>query len=180
MWFVLLTVFLGTAGRSSVDFMIAFDDRDEGLAEDPPSLWVIPIDGVSLEYPLSDLGESGDAVAGDHAYAAVVNDLPETKVLLVLQNSEQELWRQADFLVPAEMDYPALRLHMENGVVSGTLQDDPSPEERQEQESAAYGPGGQRLSHLDNAWHHTVGLGGLGRLSVLFSGRSLCASCASG
>ena len=160
MWFLLPTVFLGVAeGSQGRNFMIALEDRDQILAEDPPSLWVIPTGGVSVEYPLRDMGDAGDAEAGDHSYSTVVDDLPVAQVLLVLQNSQQELWRQADFLVPVEMDYPALRFQLENGKVEGGLQDNPSPEERREQEAGLYGPDGQLIAEHRGTWRQRLVLG---------------------
>jgi hypothetical protein len=111
------------------NFLVVFDDVDGALAGQTPVLWALIPGETSLQFSLLDSGLNADPVGESGKFTGMVNELPPVEVQLSLQTDEGEIWRDSNFLVSADLSYPALRLRLEKGRMSGGLVSDPSPGE---------------------------------------------------
>ncbi|MEC7240961.1 MAG: choice-of-anchor X domain-containing protein [Myxococcota bacterium] len=121
---------LAGPGNFGKNFTVSFEDMDGLFEQQAPRLWVVAPEGAPVEVSLRDDGGQGDAEAGDSVYSGTVGELPDAQVVVYVDGPSGEIWRQDPFFVPADMQYPALRLKLENGVVEGGLKADLSPEEQ--------------------------------------------------
>jgi hypothetical protein len=118
------------------NFMVAVDDVD-GVIEDKLVLWAVVPGSVSQSFPLLDDGLNGDRLAGDGLFTGMVNELPAIPIHLSLQTESGYIWREPDFLYSGDLEYPALRLSFEGGVVTGELSADRPPEDLSEGETGS-------------------------------------------
>jgi hypothetical protein len=125
---LLLQAALASGGGQGQHFIVSLEDVDQVLSGQTPTLWVLSPGEPSLKFALLDNGLGGDQVAEDGRFSGTVNELPPPPVRLVLQNGGAELWRAEDFRLTADVEYPALRLRLEAGEVTGGLKADLSQE----------------------------------------------------
>ena len=128
-WFLIASS-LASGGDFGRNFAVSFEDRDGMFEQEAPTLWIVSTDGGSFRVGLRDDGGAGDAEEGDSIFSATVGELPGSSVLLVVDGPSGEIWREADFSIPGDMEYPALRLSLASGLVEGGLQQDLSPKEQ--------------------------------------------------
>jgi hypothetical protein len=114
----------GSNGAQGHNFLVVLKDVDRVLANQSPVIWALAPGSASLQFPLLDNGLSGDRAADDGHFTGMVNELPSKEVQLSLQSASGEIWRDPDFSLPVDLLYPALRLKLEKGVVSGGLVSD--------------------------------------------------------
>ena len=183
MFFLLLQTVLASEGEYGRNFMLSLQDVDGVLAGQTPTLWVLTPDSVSLQFPLTDDGIDADQVEGNGLFSGTVNELPDPPMRLVLQNGDEELWRKEHFVLPGDLEYPALRLVFEQGEVTGGLQADLSPDALRALEAAGAAPPsmssdfpGPPFDEADlrggSPWGRIV-LGFFGGLISLIGGRKL-------
>jgi hypothetical protein len=120
-------------GGQGGNFMVAVDDVD-GVIGDKLVLWAVVPGTLSKSFPLLDDGLNGDRLAGDGLYTGLVNELPAIPIHLSLQTEEGYIWREPEFLYSGDLEYPALRLSFEEGVVTGELSADRPPDDLSEGE----------------------------------------------
>lgn len=120
-------------GGQGGNFMVAVDDVD-GVIGDKLVLWAVVPGSLSQSFPLLDDGLNGDRLAGDGLFTGMVNELPAIPIHLSLQTEAGYIWRKPGFLYSGDLEYPALRLSFEGGVVTGELSADLPPDDLSEGE----------------------------------------------
>ena len=141
MWLALgIAGALAGPGDFGKNFTVSFADEDQAFEQEPPQLWILSPGEDSTEVVLRDDGSDGDAEAGDAVYSGTFNELPDNEVVLVIEGPTGEIWRRTGFFVPADMQYPALRLTLKDGVVEGGLKADLSPEEQRKRDLEGHAP----------------------------------------
>ena len=106
------------------NFVVSFKDVEQRLNGRSPVLRVESQNGLfSSSVSLFDDGQNSDEVSGDGVYSGTVNELPNPPMRVWMESADGDLlWEDGNFLLPGQLDRPALRLEMQANGVSGGLE----------------------------------------------------------